>query len=98
VLVCVQSFNDVPQATAAGFRGFTLKWYAAVFFTGTYADAFWVSVQLALTAMAIAIVLALPAAFSLARTPFRGRSALAPAPAAERRTGAVPGTCDECRA
>jgi putative spermidine/putrescine transport system permease protein len=76
VLVCVQSFNDVPQATAAGFRGFTLKWYAAVFFAGTYTDAFRVSVELALTAMVVAIGLALPAAFALARTPFRGRSAL----------------------
>lgn len=76
VLVCVQSFNDVPQATAAGFRGFTLKWYRAVFFAGTYGDAFWVSVQLALTSMVVAIGLALPAAFALARTPFRGRGAL----------------------
>lgn len=76
VLVCVQSFNDVPQATAAGFRGFTLKWYGAVFLTGTYSAAFWISVQLALTSMLIAIALALPAAFALARAPFRGRGAL----------------------
>lgn len=76
VLVCVQSFNDVPQATAAGFRGFTLKWYSAVFLTGTYSAAFWVSVQLALTSMLIAIGLALPAAFALARAPFRGRGVL----------------------
>ena len=30
VLVFVQSFNDVPQAAMANFRGFTLKWYAAL--------------------------------------------------------------------
>jgi putative spermidine/putrescine transport system permease protein len=77
VLVCVQSFNDVPQATAAGFRGFTLKWYAAVFFAGTYAAAFWVSVQLAVVSMVVALALALPAAFALARAPFRGLPALA---------------------
>ncbi|MBP1842808.1 ABC-type spermidine/putrescine transport system permease subunit I [Rhizobium petrolearium] len=76
VLVCVQSFNDVPQATAAGFRGFTLKWYEQVFFAGTYADAFWVSVKLAVTSMLVAIALALPAAFALARFPFKGRSVL----------------------
>ncbi|WP_087003261.1 ABC transporter permease subunit [Rhizobium sullae] len=76
VLVCIQSVNDVPQATAAGFRGFTLKWYQQVFFAGTYADAFWVSVQLALTSMLVAIALALPAAFALGRFPFKGRSAL----------------------
>ena len=75
-LVVVQSFNDVPQATAAGFKGFTLKWYREVFFAGTYKDAFWVSVQLALTAMVVAIALALPAAFALARHPFKGRGAL----------------------
>jgi len=75
-LVFVQSFNDVPQATAAGFKGFTLKWYEQVFFAGTYADAFWVSVQLALASMFVAITLALPAAFALARFPFKGRSAL----------------------
>jgi putative spermidine/putrescine transport system permease protein len=76
VLVCVQSFNDVPQATASGFRGFTLKWYEAVFFAGTYADAFWVSVQLAVTSMLVALALSLPAAFALARYPFKGRSTL----------------------
>lgn len=76
VLVCIQSFNDVPQATAAGFRGFTLKWYEQVFFAGTYADAFWVSVKLAVTSMLVAIALALPAAFALARFPFKGRSVL----------------------
>ncbi|MCJ9668793.1 MULTISPECIES: ABC transporter permease subunit [unclassified Neorhizobium] len=76
VLVCVQSFNDVPQATASGFRGFTLKWYEAVFFAGTYADAFWVSVRLAVTSMLVALALSLPAAFALARYPFKGRSAL----------------------
>src|SRR5262245_16312290 len=27
LLVVVQSFNDVPQATVAGFRAFTLTWY-----------------------------------------------------------------------
>jgi putative spermidine/putrescine transport system permease protein len=75
-LVCIQSFNDVPQATAAGFKGFTLKWYQAVLFNGAYADAFWVSVQLATVSVIVALGLALPAAFALARFPFKGRSML----------------------
>tara|TARA_R110002020_G_scaffold16613_11_gene58688 strand:+ start:1611 stop:3299 length:1689 start_codon:yes stop_codon:yes gene_type:complete len=75
-LVCIQSFNDVPQATAAGFRGFTLRWYEAILFNGAYGDAFWVSVRLATVSMICAVGLALPAAFALARYPFRGRSAL----------------------
>lgn len=76
VLVCVQSFNDVPQATASGFRGFTLRWYEAVLSGGVYTDSFWVSVQLAAASTTAGLALALPAAFALARHPFRGRSAL----------------------
>lgn len=77
VLVCVQSFNDVPLATAAGFRGFTLHWYRQVLIEGNYTSAFRISVQLALVSISIAIALALPAAFALARYPFRGRGVLA---------------------
>jgi putative spermidine/putrescine transport system permease protein len=77
VLVCIQSFNDVPQATVAGFRGFTWKWYVAVLAGGAYLDAFWVSVRLALVATAIALALAVPAAFALGRWHFKGLSALA---------------------
>ena len=76
VLVFVQSVNDVPLATAAGFKGFTWKWYQAVLFSGTYTSAFLISVQLAVVAVAVALVLALPAAFAVARYPFRGRSTL----------------------
>ncbi|HXJ03428.1 MAG TPA: ABC transporter permease, partial [Micropepsaceae bacterium] len=32
-LVFIQSFNDVPQATMAGFRAFTLRWYEQLFST-----------------------------------------------------------------
>lgn len=71
-LVCIQSFNDVPQATVAGFRAFTLRWYQAALFGGGYTASFILSVQLALAAMATALVLALPAAFALGRHRFRG--------------------------
>lgn len=76
-LVCIQSFNDVPQATVAGFRGFTLKWYERVLFGGAYVDSFIVSAQLALASAAAAMALALPAAFALARFRFRGLTGLA---------------------
>lgn len=75
-LVVVQSVNDVPLATAAGFRGFTWKWYEQVLFGGTYTAAFVVSVQLALVSVAIALLVGLPAAFALARYPFPGRGVL----------------------
>ena len=77
VLVLVQSFNDVPQATVAGFRAFTLRWYERALFGGAYADAFLVSAKLALASAAVALALALPAAFALGRRRFRGLAALA---------------------
>ncbi len=76
VLVCIQSFNDVPQATVAGFRAFTLKWYERIFTGGAYWGSFVVSVQLALAAAAVALALALPAAFALARRRFPGLTGL----------------------
>ena len=75
-LVVVQSVNDVPLATAAGFRGFTWKWYEQVLFGGSYTASFLVSLQLAVVSVLVALALATPAAFALARYPFAGRSAL----------------------
>ena len=76
VLVIIQSFNDVPLATAAGFKGFTLEWYRRVLVDGDYTANFIISVKLALVSVACAIALALPAGFALARYPFAGRTAL----------------------
>jgi putative spermidine/putrescine transport system permease protein len=76
-LVCIQSFNDVPQATVAGFRSFTLKWYERVLFGGVYSASFWISVQLAFATAFVSLALAMPAAFALARYGFRGLTALA---------------------
>ncbi|TYC53656.1 ABC transporter permease subunit [Rhodobacterales bacterium] len=76
VLVVIQSFNDVPLATAAGFRGFTLEWYRRVLVDGDYTDNFLISVQLAVVSVFFATLLALPASFALARYPFKGRTAL----------------------
>jgi putative spermidine/putrescine transport system permease protein len=75
-LVCIQSFNDVPQATVAGFRAFTLKWYERAIFGGAYSQSFWISAQLAAAAAVVAVALALPAAYALARHRFRGLTAL----------------------
>jgi putative spermidine/putrescine transport system permease protein len=70
VLVFVQSFNDVPQATMAGFKGFTLRWYRQLFAQGLYLDSFWVSLKLAVCASVVTVLLATPAAFSLVRERF----------------------------
>jgi putative spermidine/putrescine transport system permease protein len=76
-LVVVQSFNDVPQASVAGFRAFTFKWYAAAFDASTYLRDARNSFELALISMLIALSLALPAAFALVRAEFPGKSAVA---------------------
>ncbi|CAN0582369.1 unnamed protein product, partial [Ectocarpus sp. 12 AP-2014] len=40
VFVAVNSVNDVPQATAAAWQGFTLRWYIQIFSEGSnYIDA-----------------------------------------------------------
>lgn len=77
VLVCIQGFNDVPQATVAGFRAFTWRWYEAVLFGGAYVDSFRLSVEIALVSAALALALAVPAAFALVRHRFPGLSVLA---------------------
>lgn len=76
VLVFVQSFNDVPQATMAGFRHFTLRWYAQLLASGLYLDSFWTSLKLATASATVTVLLAAPAAFSLARTRFFGQPLL----------------------
>jgi putative spermidine/putrescine transport system permease protein len=76
VLVILQSVNDVPQGTSAAWRGFTLRWYQLVFSQGTYAESFWISVQLAVATMLTALAISLPAAFALTRFRFRGIGAL----------------------
>ncbi len=75
-LVLIQSFNDVPQATMAGFRRFTWRWYAQLFGTGLYLDSFWVSLRLGVATSLITVLLAAPAAFCLVRTRFAGQTLL----------------------
>jgi ABC-type spermidine/putrescine transport system permease subunit II len=76
VLVLVQSFNNVPQATMAGFKGFTLQWYRQLFSSGLYLDSVWTSLELALATSAVTVILAVLAAFALVRTRFTGKTAL----------------------
>ena len=76
VLVLVQSFNDVPQATMAGFRGFTLRWYAQLVDSGLYFDSFWISLKLALATSLVTVLIATLAAFALVRTRFAGKTIL----------------------
>jgi putative spermidine/putrescine transport system permease protein len=76
LLVAVASVNDTPQATVAQFVGFTWKWYGMVLQNERYLADAWVSVQLALSCVAISLAIALPASFALVRAGFRGREVL----------------------
>ncbi|MFM8800731.1 MAG: ABC transporter permease subunit [Tagaea sp.] len=75
-LVVVQSFNDVPQASVAGFRAFTWKWYAAALESTTYLRDARNSFDIAFVSMLCALAMALPAAFALARAEFPGKPAV----------------------
>lgn len=70
VLVFIQSFNNVPQATMAGFRGFTWQWYAQLFRNHLYFDSFWISLKLAVTTSFVTVLLATAAAFASVRGRF----------------------------
>ena len=76
LLVVVASVNDTPQATVARFLGFTWRWYAMVFENGRYLADAWTSAQLALATTLVSLLLALPAAFVLARGRFTFREQL----------------------
>jgi putative spermidine/putrescine transport system permease protein len=76
VLVLIQSFNNVPQASMAAFRGFTLQWYRQLMSDWLYLDSFWVSLELALATSVVTVTLAALAAFALVRTRFPGKAAL----------------------
>lgn len=70
VLVVVNSVNNVPQATAGAWKGFTLRWYEQILNEGSfYLDAALISGQLALASTVAALALALPAAFAIVRHP-----------------------------
>ena len=64
-LVLVGSFNDVPEAFIAEWRGFTLRWYVKVFTDGLYTVPILNSLLLALSAALVSVLLTVPAAYAL---------------------------------
>jgi putative spermidine/putrescine transport system permease protein len=73
VLVLVGSFNNVPEAFIADWRGFTLRWYVKVFTDGLYTVPITNSFLLALSAALISVLLTVPAAYALVFLAPRGR-------------------------
>lgn len=58
-------------------RGYSLKWFFAIGDTPKFVDGFWLSLQVAVAAMAAGLALGVPAALCLARFRFPGREPLA---------------------
>jgi putrescine transport system permease protein len=76
VALVVYSFNDSPLPNA--WRGFTLKWYAALARDGEILAGFWLSLRIAFLSACASVVLGTLAAFSLVKyARFRGRTLFA---------------------
>ncbi len=73
VLVLVGSFNNVPEAFVADWRGFTFRWYVKVFTDGLYSVPILNSFLLALSAALVSVLLTVPAAYALVFLAPRGR-------------------------
>ncbi|MGH6816226.1 MAG: ABC transporter permease [Hyphomicrobiaceae bacterium] len=54
-------------------QGYSLKWFFAISESPRFVDGFWLSLQVAVAAMAIGLAIGVPAALCLARYRFRGR-------------------------
>lgn len=75
VVVCLVAF------TATGYvsmptQGLSLRWFAAIWDSPQFVDAFYLSLVLGVASATVAIVLALPASLAFARHEFPGRGAL----------------------
>lgn len=75
VALVIMSFNGAEYITFPPI-GFSLKWYGRILAMPGFVDALVLSLQLALLATALSLVLGIAAALGLARTSFRGRQAL----------------------
>lgn len=58
-------------------RGYSLRWFFAIADNPKFVDGFWLSLRVALAAMALGLALGVPAALCLARYRFPGREAVA---------------------
>lgn len=72
VVLVLFSFNDSKRN--ATWKGFTLKWYDALFHDQPVLDALWLTLRVAVIATVIATLLGALAAYALTRYKFRGSS------------------------
>lgn len=73
VLISITAFgtSDIVELP---IHGFTLKWFANVFKSPTFMNAFFFSLKLAVSATVLALLTGIPAAYALARFSIKGKS------------------------
>jgi spermidine/putrescine transport system permease protein len=71
-------FFSLNSANVPGlpFKGFTLRWYGAVLRQAEFRSVLWTSARVMVAAVAIALLIGVPAAFAIVRRPFRLRGAV----------------------
>jgi putative spermidine/putrescine transport system permease protein len=74
--VVVKTAFDASPVIQAGFGGFTLRWFEALFADSRYLDALLLSLRLALLTAVVDLALGIPAAHALVRGSFPGRGPL----------------------
>lgn len=57
-------------------EGYSLRWYSEMFVQRQFLSGFWTSLNVALLATALGLIVSTPASFALTRTQFRGREAV----------------------
>lgn len=76
MIVILKSSVDSSDTIQVGFDGFTLKWFAEAFSADGYRTQLLFSLRLALTTVAIALMVSIAASWMLARFSFPGRDAV----------------------
>lgn len=72
----VRTAVDTQTVLSANFQDFTLDWFGKALANPQYRDALWLSLQLAVAAMCLSLVIGTLAALAIARVRFPGRHAM----------------------
>lgn len=72
VFIVVYAFNPTAYFTWP-MQGLSLKWFVNFFENERFANAFWVSLKMAVIVTPLSLVIAIPTAYALVRCSFRGR-------------------------
>lgn len=74
-LVVIGASLNTAELLSFPPKGITLRWYAVTFQNTAFMQSLWVSVELAVIATVLSLLIGAPAAYALARYEFRGRGA-----------------------